>query len=213
MRPDDRDRHRGGEGGIPDGLLVGVLAFVLGMTVMVWTATGLAGLFAHGSWPAEVTFGHTPLAMRQLVEAPHDIAAAWPETPKTQLSGYGLFWGLFIGQLMVLLVLTVFVMGTAARWRAGRARRRALAASAMPEPTPEPEAKAEQQPQPRSESVPREAAPRPAVEQVSAAEPVRAAEPPLESVPSVADGNRLGGWESIPAEGAGAVGVPTPRGP
>ncbi|MEV0559578.1 type VI secretion protein [Streptomyces sp. NPDC050597] len=213
MRPDDRDRHRGGEGGIPDGLLIGVLAFVLGMTVMVWTATGLAGLFAHGSWPAEVTFGHTPLAMRQLVEAPHDIAAAWPETPKTQLSGYGLFWGLFIGQLMVLLVLTVFVMGTAARWRAGRARRRALAASAMPEPTPEPEAKAEQQPQPRSESVPREAAPRPAVEQVSAAEPVRAAEPPLESVPSVADGNRLGGWESIPAEGAGAVGVPTPRGP
>lgn len=134
MRPDDRDRHRGGEGGIPDGLLVGVLAFVLGMTVMVWTATGLAGLFTHGSWPAEVTFRRTPLAMRQLVEAPHDIAAAWPETPDTQLSGYGLFWGLFIGQLMVLLVLTVFVMGTAARWRAGRARRRALALAAAEEP-------------------------------------------------------------------------------
>lgn len=134
MRPDDRDRHRGGEGGIPDGLLVGVLAFVLGMTVMVWTATGLAGLFTHGSWPAEVTFRRTPLAMRQLVEAPHDIAAAWPETPDTQLSGYGLFWGLFIGQLMVLLVLTVFVIGTAARWRAGRARRRALALAAAEEP-------------------------------------------------------------------------------
>ncbi|MEU0644347.1 type IV secretory system conjugative DNA transfer family protein [Streptomyces umbrinus] len=134
MRPDERDRHRGGEGGIPDGLLVGVLAFVLGMTVMVWTATGLAALFTHGSWPSEVTFRRTPLAMRQLVAAPHDIAAAWPETPDTQLSGYGLFWGLFIGQLMVLLVLTVFVMGTAARWRAGRARRRALALAAAAEP-------------------------------------------------------------------------------
>ncbi|MGA6219855.1 type IV secretory system conjugative DNA transfer family protein [Streptomyces umbrinus] len=134
MRPDERDRHRGGEGGIPDGLLVGVLAFVLGMTVMVWTATGLAGLFTHGSWPSEVTFRRTPLAMRQLVAAPHDIAAAWPETPDSQLSGYGLFWGLFIGQLMVLLVLTVFVMGTAARWRAGRARRRALALAAAAEP-------------------------------------------------------------------------------
>ncbi|MGI3226180.1 type IV secretory system conjugative DNA transfer family protein [Streptomyces sp. GTA36] len=223
MRPDERDRHRGGEGGIPDGLLVGVLAFVLGMTVMVWTATGLAGLFTHGSWPSEVTFRRTPLAMRQLVAAPHDIAAAWPETPDTQLSGYGLFWGLFIGQLMVLLVLTVFVMGTAARWRAGRARRRALAASSMAEPAPEPQAKAEPQPQPqtqpqtrsetRSETVPREVAPRPAVERVTAAEPVQAAEPPLESVPSMADGNRVGGWESIRAEGAGSVGVPTPRGP
>ncbi|GGN60203.1 hypothetical protein GCM10011579_025070 [Streptomyces albiflavescens] len=128
MRQDQRDGRREGEGGIPDGLLVGVLAFLLGMTLMVWTATGLAGWFARGAWPDAVTFSHTPLAMRHLIGQPHDITGAWPDTPAAQLSGYGLFWGLFIGQLMVLLVLTVFVMGTVARWRAGRARRRAEAA-------------------------------------------------------------------------------------
>ncbi|MFF7898558.1 type IV secretory system conjugative DNA transfer family protein [Streptomyces sp. NPDC088817] len=131
MRPDDRDHGQGrqgrrdGQGGVPDGLLVGVLAFLLGMTLLVWTATGLAGLFTHGSWPSGVAFTRTPPAMRHLITDPHDIPAAWPDTPPDALSGYGLFWGLFIGQLMVLLVLTVFVMGTVARWRAGRLRRRA----------------------------------------------------------------------------------------
>ncbi|MEV7004551.1 type IV secretory system conjugative DNA transfer family protein [Streptomyces sp. NPDC093982] len=130
MRPDDRRDYRytrdsgGSQGGIPDGLLIGLLAFLLGMTLLVWTATGLAGLFAHGSWPPGVTFTRTPLAMRSLVAQPHDIPGAWPETPDGQLSGYGLFWGLFIGQLMVLVVLTVFVLGTVARWRAVRAARR-----------------------------------------------------------------------------------------
>ena len=47
------------------------------------------------------------------------MTAAWPDTPAGELSGYGLFWGLFIGQLMVLMVLTVFVMGVVTRWRAG----------------------------------------------------------------------------------------------
>jgi hypothetical protein len=138
VTPDDRGHGQGGraaegrphgQGGIPDGLLVGLLAFLLGMTLLVWTATGLAGLFAHGSWPARVTFTRTPVAMRHLVGRPHDIAGAWPDTPPDQLSGYGLFWGLFIGQLMVLFVLTVFVIGTVARWRAGRLRRRAQAAA------------------------------------------------------------------------------------
>ncbi|MEW2163260.1 type IV secretory system conjugative DNA transfer family protein [Streptomyces sp. NPDC007084] len=131
MRPDDRHGpRREGEGGIPDGLLIGVLGFLLGMTLMVWTATGLAGLFSRGGWPDAVTFPRTPLAMRHLIGSPHDMPGAWPDTPAAQLSGYGLFWGLFIGQLMVLLVLTVFVMGTVARWRAGRARRRAEARAA-----------------------------------------------------------------------------------
>ncbi|MCX4788192.1 MULTISPECIES: type IV secretory system conjugative DNA transfer family protein [unclassified Streptomyces] len=113
-----------GSGGIPDGLLIGLLAFLLGLTLLAWTATGLAGLFAHGAWPEGVTLTETPLAMRQLVTTPHDLPAAWPNTPADELSGYGLFWGLFIGELMVLLVLTVFVLGVVARWRAVRARRR-----------------------------------------------------------------------------------------
>ncbi|MDQ0714458.1 hypothetical protein QFZ55_003910 [Streptomyces luteogriseus] len=139
MRPDDRHDRRDGQGGIPDGLLVGILAFLLGMTVLAWTATGLAALFAHGSWPSGVTFARTPLAMRGLIAQPHDIPGAWPDTPPGELSGYGLFWGLFIGQLMILVVLTVFVMGTLARWRAVRARRREeriLAAEERQAPTP-----------------------------------------------------------------------------
>ncbi|MEV4685752.1 type IV secretory system conjugative DNA transfer family protein [Streptomyces kurssanovii] len=112
------------QGGIPDGLLVGLLAFLLGLTLLVWSATGLAGLFAHGAWPTGVTFGNTPTAMRELAAAPHDLTGAWPATPPAQLSGYGLFWGLLIGQLMVLIVLTVFALGTVARWRAVRAAAR-----------------------------------------------------------------------------------------
>ncbi|MEE4424355.1 type VI secretion protein [Streptomyces bugieae] len=110
---------------MPDSLLVGLLAFLLGLTLLVWTATGLAGLFAHGAWPAGVDYSGTPLALRHLVSAPHDMAAAWPGTPKGQLSGYGLFWGILIGELMVLLVLTIFAMGTVTRYRAVRAARRA----------------------------------------------------------------------------------------
>jgi hypothetical protein len=128
VRPDARDRREDrqeGQGGIPDGLLVGILAFLLGMTVLVWTATGLAALFSKGAWPHAVTFTRTPLAMRHLIGEPHDLTGAWPDTPPSQLSGWGLFWGLFIGQLMILFVLTVFVMGVVARWRAGRARARA----------------------------------------------------------------------------------------
>ncbi|MEU6706993.1 type VI secretion protein [Streptomyces wuyuanensis] len=117
------------ERGIPDGLLLGVLGFLVGLTLLVWTATGLAGLFAHGSWPDGVTFTNTPIAIRSLVSDPHDLPAAWPATPADRLSGYGLFWGLLIGQLMTLVVLTVFVLGTLARWRAVRARRKELGQS------------------------------------------------------------------------------------
>ncbi|MFF8727810.1 type IV secretory system conjugative DNA transfer family protein [Streptomyces sp. NPDC015171] len=141
MRPDDRrDGRREGQGGIPDGLLIGVLAFLLGMTVLVWTATGLAALFTKGGWPAGVTFTRTPLAMRHLIGRPHDIAGAWPDSPAAQLSGWGLFWGLFIGQLMILFVLTMFVMGTVARWRAAKARRKAAGAPQPPAPAPAPRA-------------------------------------------------------------------------
>ncbi|NEC69286.1 type VI secretion protein [Streptomyces sp. SID9727] len=126
MAGSDGGRSGGGKGGgIPDGLLVGLLAFLLGLTLLAWTATGFAGLLAHGAWPEAVTPTETPLALRRLLEAPHDLPAAWPDTPPQELSGYGLFWGLLIGELMVLVVLTVFVMGVITRWRAVRAHRRA----------------------------------------------------------------------------------------
>ncbi|AOP50444.1 TraM recognition domain-containing protein [Streptomyces lydicus] len=128
-----RAPHDGRGRGIPDSLLVGLLAFLLGLTLLVWTATGLAGLFAHGAWPQSVDYAGTPMALRHLVSAPHDLPAAWPDTPKAQLSGYGLFWGILIGELMVLLVLTIFTMGTVTRYRAVRAGRRAAARRARQE--------------------------------------------------------------------------------
>ncbi|MFF9900790.1 type VI secretion protein [Streptomyces longispororuber] len=113
------------ERGVPDALLVGVLVFVLGMVVLMWSATGIAALWAHGSWPDHVTFTNTPPAVRHLIQEPHDIAGAWPATPRDQLSGYGLFWGFVIGQVMVLIVLAIFVLGTVTRFRAVRRAQRA----------------------------------------------------------------------------------------
>nr|WP_206328126.1 type IV secretory system conjugative DNA transfer family protein [Streptomyces sp. S3(2020)] len=166
VRPDDRrgQAGQGGQGGIPDGLLVGILVFLLGMTLMVWSATGLAGLFAHGDWPQGVTFARTPLAMRRLIGQPHDIPGAWPQTPAGQLSGYGLVWGLVIGQLMILVVLTVFVLGTVARWKAVRRARRTEAPAPVveqPPPAPQPVVEAvthHEVPTPRAEPEPPAAA-------------------------------------------------------
>ncbi|MGC3000695.1 TraM recognition domain-containing protein [Streptomyces sp. G35A] len=195
MGPDDHRGHgRTGQGGIPDGLLIGLLAFLLGMTVMVWTATGLAGLFAHGSWPSGVTFARTPQAMRRLIAEPHDVPAAWPGTPAGDLSGYGLFWGLFIGQLLILIVLTVFVLGTVARWKAVRTRRRApRPAEHVPDPQPE------REPEPaQRQEVPTPRAPQEHPRQ----EPVTAPEVP---------GERAAGWEPPRAEGAVRYGPPATR--
>ncbi|WP_055592151.1 hypothetical protein [Streptomyces hirsutus] len=190
MRPDGhgggQGQGRNGQGGIPDGLLVGILAFLLGITLLVWTATGLAGLFARGSWPSGVTFTNTPVAMRHLVAEPHDIPGAWPDTPASALSGYGLFWGLFIGQLMLLVVLTVFVLGTVARWRAVRARQkaeraagRAAAATVTAAPEPEPEPIRHEVPTPRTALEP---GPEPVRERKTAPLPVTA--PPQEAAPT-----------------------------
>jgi hypothetical protein len=125
--PDDRWNDRRSDqrqGGIPDGLILGLLGFLLSLTLLAWTATGLAGLFAHGSWPNGVTFTRTPLAMRTLASAPQDLPGAWPDTPPGELSGHGLFWGLLISQLMVLIVLAVFTLGVVVRYRAVRAHRK-----------------------------------------------------------------------------------------
>lgn len=117
------------ERGIPDGLLIGLIAFLLGLTVLVWTATGLAGVLAHGAWPDGVRFTKTPQAMRELVAEPHDLPAAWPDAQKESLSGWGLFWGVFISQLMVLVTFAIAGMTTLASWKARRAgaRRKATA--------------------------------------------------------------------------------------
>ncbi|RLU87007.1 type VI secretion protein [Streptomyces griseocarneus] len=109
---------------MPDGLLTGAIAFLLGLTFLVWATSGLAGLAAHGSWPQGVDLGRTPLALRHLMTQPRDLAAAWPQTPPEQLSGYGLFWGFLIGEVLALIVLWVFLLSTWTRWRVVRARRR-----------------------------------------------------------------------------------------
>ncbi|ELS54359.1 type IV secretory system conjugative DNA transfer family protein [Streptomyces viridochromogenes] len=221
MRPDEhrgyrehRDHrgHRDSQGGIPDGLLIGLLGFLLGMTLLVWTATGLAALFAHGSWPDGVTFTRTPLAMRYLIEEPHDIPGAWPDTPAGQLSGYGLFWGLFIGQLMVLIVLTVFVMGTVARWRAVRAARRAAKTEVAIGPVPAgaeagtaPAAAQGAVPAPRTEATgaawayPSAAVPADAGRPTTAAERTVLSEQaaPGPGAHTSVPAERVGGWETI----------------
>ncbi|WP_282696816.1 type VI secretion protein [Streptomyces sp. CC208A] len=139
-------------GGISDGLLVGLFALILGAALLVWSATGLAGLLAHGAWPAGVDFTHTPPALRSLATDPTDLPAAWPDTPPDRLSGYGLFWGLVIGQAMVLAVLAVFLLGTYARWRAVRANRKAgeYAATSAPvrDPAPVTAAVRDEKPEP-----------------------------------------------------------------
>ncbi|WP_406085634.1 type VI secretion protein [Streptomyces virginiae] len=119
-------------GGVPDGLLVGLLAFLLGLAVLVWSATGLAAVLAKGSWPDTVTFTRTPGAVRALIAQPHDIPAAWPDTDPAALSGWGLFWGLFVSQLLVMFVLTVFAIGVIARTKS----RRALAEQPAQSPVP-----------------------------------------------------------------------------
>ncbi|MFE0416240.1 P-loop NTPase family protein [Streptomyces tendae] len=205
MRPDDRRDQRPAQGGIPDGLLIGILAFLLGMTLLVWTATGLSALFAHGSWPDGVSFTSTPQAMRQLIADPHDIPGAWPEAPGTALSGYGLFWGLFIGQLAVLLVLTVFVMGTVARWRAVRQRRRGVPTPA-PAPAPAPVAPETPVQETPVQDVPVHEVPTPRGPQ-QAPLPTPAPQDPAqaqEADPSAtaAHGKRVGGWGTTRADGA-----------
>jgi hypothetical protein len=197
VRPDprqERDRRDQQGGGIPDGLLIGILGFLLGITIMVWTATGLAAWFAHGSWPSTVDLSHTPLAMRHLIGSPHDITGAWPDTPADLLAGWGLFWGLFIGQLMVLIVLTVFVLGTIARWRAGRRRRATTAKPGRVTPVPEPS----------SEPGRVQEAYQPAFQEalLTPAVPAHTAEPerPLEDIPPAplpAKSDRPGTWTRI----------------
>ncbi|GGX29359.1 hypothetical protein GCM10010297_58640 [Streptomyces malachitofuscus] len=210
MRPDDhREQGRTGQGGIPDGLLIGILAFLIGLTTMVWTATGLASLFAHGHWPSGVTFTRTPVAVRHLVAEPQNLPAAWPDAPEADLSGYGLFWGLFIGQLMILTVLTVFVVGTVARWRAVRERRRTERATGIPRPEPERHREPAHHPEPEPQPAPKQLheVPTPREPEQKAPEPVPApgqSPAPQEATPTaLPHGAPADAWHTPRSEGAG----------
>jgi hypothetical protein len=107
-------------GGLPDGLIVGVIGLLLGVTLLVWTATGVAGLLAHGGWPQGVHFTRTPRAMRYLVTRPHDMTTAWPQVPKGQLPGASLFWWVLICELVALFACAVWVLNAVARLRGKR---------------------------------------------------------------------------------------------
>ncbi|ELP69106.1 TraM recognition domain-containing protein [Streptomyces turgidiscabies] len=218
MRPDERHRaeRQQGERGVSDGLLVGLIAFLLGLTLLVWSATGLAALLSHGAWPQGVTFTHTPAALRHLITEPRDVPGAWPGTPPGRLSGWGLFWGLFISQLMILTVLTVFTLGTLARWKAVRTARRtshevpvqrteppAEPGEQPREQTPTPEPQATRAPEPLRPRAPEpQGIGAPKSPQVLTPEPPQHLVPPappnsLSTATIAADGERAGGWETI----------------
>ncbi|MFF5448286.1 type VI secretion protein [Streptomyces sp. NPDC012888] len=152
--PGATPQPRPAQRGVPDSLLVGLLAFLLGLAALVWSSTGLSAWLAHGTWPDTVTFGRTPEAVRSLIAQPHDMAAAWPETAPAALSGWGLFWGLFISQLLVLFVLTVFGIGVVARTKARRARARHAALTPDPVPVPDQHQEARPDPAPAAETAP-----------------------------------------------------------
>ncbi|WP_424920565.1 type IV secretory system conjugative DNA transfer family protein [Streptomyces sp. wa13] len=211
--PSGPGRGGEGQGGIPDGLLIGLLAFLFGLTVLAWTATGLAGLFAHGGWPDGVSFTGTPLALRALAVEPTDLPGAWPDTPPGDLSGYGLFWGLFISEVMVLLVLTVFAVGVVTRWRLVRAQRKAARTTDAPAPAPQEAAQAparEAQPiEPAPDRVP---APTPAA--TPAVSPVEAAPAPATVTPYAHGAAQADPVEALAAyTRETAAPVPTPRTP
>ncbi|WP_299539677.1 type IV secretory system conjugative DNA transfer family protein [uncultured Streptomyces sp.] len=209
-----------GRGGVPDGLLVGLLVLLLGLAILTWTATGLSGLLSRGGWPDGLTLLRAPLALRELVTAPQDLAAAWPDTPPAQLSGYGFFWGIFISELMVLLVATVFVLGVVTRWRLVRRRAREdqlagpVRFTAPPvERAPAPEQRPDgvhghavpPAPASRPQPVPPGSAPDRGEVHGQTAEPLPAPAPPQLSSPAVLPPS------AAPAEAAPAF-VPAPRG-
>ncbi|MFJ5868398.1 type VI secretion protein [Streptomyces parvus] len=196
-------------GGVPDGLLIGLLALLLAATLVAWTATGLAGLLAHGAWPDGVTFTRSPLALRELATAPQDLPAAWPETPPGQLSGYGLFWGLFIGELMVLLVLTVFTLGVVSRGRAVRERRREERALKAHEPQLPTDRPVQEQAQPEAQA-PQARAPQPqerASQPQAPPQPHSTTPPPAEKTPPPPETST-----ALPPETSTAL-LPSPRTP
>lgn len=104
------------ERGIPDGLIIGVLALLLGTTALVWAATELGALVSHGSFPHPLPFLSTAGAIRHLATAPNDLPGAWPGTPAAALPSAAAFWLAFFA----LLALALLVLLSAATARAKR---------------------------------------------------------------------------------------------
>lgn len=121
---------RSGGGGVPDGLLLGALGLLLSSTVLVWSATGLSALLTHGSWPSGVSVRESALAVRALLGDPGNPATAWPDADANALARPGLFWGVLVGQLMLLFTFAVVALSAVTRRRARRAERRAAAREA-----------------------------------------------------------------------------------
>ncbi|MFB4197002.1 type VI secretion protein [Streptomyces carpaticus] len=118
--PSQPPARRGG--GVPDALLVGGLGFVLGLTVLTWTATGVAGWVAHGAWPDGVTFLRTATALRHFLTEPGDVAGAWPQADPETLPGAGLLWLIFLVLVIMLFGGVLWIAIRVARWRARPAR-------------------------------------------------------------------------------------------
>ncbi|WP_435176936.1 type IV secretory system conjugative DNA transfer family protein [Actinacidiphila sp. bgisy145] len=133
-------RKKESTGGLPDGLIVGIIGLLLGVTLLVWTATGIAAVLAHGSWPQGVRFTRTPHAMRFLVTQPHDMATAWPQVPRGQLPGAQLFWWVLAAQIALLVVFVVWLLNTVARLRGKRPPRTRTPRRAARTPDPAQEA-------------------------------------------------------------------------
>ncbi|MGP4109867.1 type VI secretion protein [Streptomyces sp. 4N509B] len=122
--PDGRPGGRGGDG-IPDGLLVGGVALLVSLATFTWSATGLAGVIAHGRWPEGVTFVRTGTAVRSFLTAPRDVASAWPDASPEQLPSPTVLWLVFLTQLVMLFSTALLVSIQVARWRERRRARRA----------------------------------------------------------------------------------------
>ncbi|SFB79896.1 hypothetical protein [Streptomyces aidingensis] len=124
-------------GGVPDALLIGSLAVAVSVTLLVWSATGIAGWLRHGTWPEHVSLMNTASAVRSFLTAPSDVAGAWPDADPQTLPGGALLWTVFLAQLTVLFSAFLWSAVRIARWRARRAVR--ARATAVPAEYEEPE--------------------------------------------------------------------------
>ncbi len=192
------------EGGVPDGLLLALIGVLLGVTVLVWSGTGIAALFAHGHWPGALHFTRTPVAMRELVTKPQDLSAAWPQVPRADLPRPGLFWGILVSEIMVLLVLVAFAVGTVTRYRAVRAARRRERSAEPPQGPLTPSSALFAPPAATPTPATAPPAPAPAVPTIPAVPtPAALAIPAVEAVPETEPGRLTGSHVLFTGSGAG----------